>query len=116
MRTRQFWVGVLLGLVLGALIAIGIDQFTPKPVYLTISGTPYTDSASHEETQLDNRIFFSDPQIKGMVYLDSKTIDLNDQYKFVGRSVQASGQLNVESLSRGGSILTLDAKTIDAKP
>lgn len=119
MTTKQFVFSFGLGITCGVLATSVFYQVTQKPVVLTFSGKVSSDSTSHEDTRLDNLIYLGSPTILlDRVSLESSVIDINDLYKFVGKSVKVSEQFETTSLKdeSGDSILQLSVKKIDVKP
>jgi hypothetical protein len=119
MATKRFVLGLGLGIICGVLATSVFYQATQKPVVLTFPEKLSSDSTSHEDTRLDNLIYLGSPTILlDRVSLESSVIDINDLYKFVGKSVKVSEQFETTSLKdeSGDSILQLSVKKIDVKP
>jgi hypothetical protein len=116
---KRFVFGWVLGIVCGILATSSFYQATQKPVFLNVSGQVSLDTTSHEDSQLDNLIYFGTPPILlDRISLKSGAVNVNDLYKFVGKSVKVSGQFETTSLKdeSGNSILQLSVKKIDVKP
>lgn len=96
MQHQQLLTGLLIGTIVGALGALGLNKLTHQPVLVKLTGTVTADTASHEDSRLDNRVFLGESVcLVGPVYLNKINNDVksSDPYTFIGQAVSAYGEL-----------------------
>ena len=116
MKAGQFAAGLGLGAILGALATAGVYRANEKPVQLDISGTARVDTATHEDSHLDNSLYVDRAVLQGPVYLWSETIDINDLYRFADKPVRISGRASTTLLKAGYSVVELEITKITPDP
>ncbi|MGF1516276.1 MAG: hypothetical protein ACFCVB_00525 [Nodosilinea sp.] len=114
MRMKSFWQGLLTGLVIGLLVAIGLVQALEKPRDISIAGRLRIVTWTHPDSYLNARLYVAEPiALVGPVYLSSSpTTDVNELVKSLDRAVTVRGDVEQMTLNTGESILTINPREV----
>jgi hypothetical protein len=110
MQYRRFAVVCFVSLLIGLLAGFVLTNMAHKPVLVSMTGTVEVDSATHEDSRLDNRAYLSGlVGLDALVYLTKVdgTANTDDPHRWVGKTVTVDGELVAFDVQAARPVLEL---------
>jgi hypothetical protein len=110
MQYRRLAVQCFVSLLIGLLAGFVFSNMAHKPLLVSMTGTVQVDSATHEDSRLDNRAYLSGlVGLDAIVYLSKAdgAASAGDPYQWVGKTVTVQGELVTSDVAAAKPLLEL---------